>query len=264
MKKTLVWAHRGASAYAPENTLPAFEKAVEMGADGIELDVQMTKDGELVVVHDENIERVSDGKGWVKDQTYAELLKLNFNKNFPEYGMVKIPTLEEAYKLIKPTKLTINVEIKTGVVFYPEIEARIIDLTERLGMSDRVLYSSFNHNTLRKIKKYRPEAETGMLYADGIIEAVTYGKEVVGVNAMHPALYNIQYPGFLEECRENDLKIHVWTVNEEQYMRMLCEMQVDAMITDDPALGRKIADEYVNGTLQPDLVQRLANGQNIK
>ena len=79
-EKTKVWAHRGASGYAPENTLDAFRKAVEMGADGIELDVQMTKDGELVVIHDETINRVSNGKGWVKDYTYEELKKFNFNK----------------------------------------------------------------------------------------------------------------------------------------------------------------------------------------
>ena len=79
MSKTLVWAHRGASGYAPENTIPAFQKAIEMGADGIELDVQLTKDGELVVVYDETLERVSDGRGWVKDYTLAELKRMNFN-----------------------------------------------------------------------------------------------------------------------------------------------------------------------------------------
>ena len=115
-ERTKVWAHRGASGYVPENTLDAFQKAVEMGADGIELDVQMTKDGELVVIHDETIDRVSDGKGWVKDYTYAELKKFNFNKTHPEYEREEIPTLEQVYLLIKPTNLMINVEIKTGIV----------------------------------------------------------------------------------------------------------------------------------------------------
>ena len=78
MERTLVWGHRGASGYAPENTMAAFEKAVEMGADGIELDVQLTKDGELVVIHDETIDRVSDGSGWVKDYTYAKLIKRKY------------------------------------------------------------------------------------------------------------------------------------------------------------------------------------------
>ena len=88
MERTLVWGHRGTSGYAPENTMAAFEKAVELGADGIELDVQLTKDGELVVIHDETIDRVSDGSGWVKDYTYAKLIKHNFNRT-------QIPTLEE-------------------------------------------------------------------------------------------------------------------------------------------------------------------------
>ena len=121
MERTLVWGHRGASGYAPENTMAAFEKAVELGADGIELDVQLTKDGELVGIHDETIDRVSDGSGWVKDYTYAKLIKHNFNRTHPEYEHAQIPTLEEVYALIKPTDLTINVEIKTGVVVYPEI-----------------------------------------------------------------------------------------------------------------------------------------------
>ena len=176
-EKTKVWAHRGASGYAPENTLDAFQKAVEMGADGIELDVQMTKDGELVVIHDETINRVSNGKGWVKDYTYEELKKFNFNKTHLEYTKEEIPTLEQVYLLIKPTNLTINVEIKTGIVFYPGIEERVLELTERLGMKERVIYSSFNHYTIRKIKELDPQAKTGMLYEDGIIDAVDYACE---------------------------------------------------------------------------------------
>ena len=99
--KTKVWAHRGASAYAPENTLEAFLLAAEQGADGVELDVQLTKDGEMVVVHDEEIDRVSDGSGFVKDYTLAELKNLNFNKTHPEYQNVKIPTLREVYEALK-------------------------------------------------------------------------------------------------------------------------------------------------------------------
>ena len=230
-EKTKVWAHRGASGYAPENTLDAFRKAVEMGADGIELDVQMTKDGELVVIHDETIDRVSNGKGWVKDYTYEELKKFNFNKTHLEYTKEEIPTLEQVYLLIKPTNLTINVEIKTGIVFYPGIEERVLELTERLGMKERVIYSSFNHYTIRKIKELDPQAKTGMLYEDGIIDAVDYACDVVKADALHPAGYNVFYPGFLERCRERKRLLHVWTINEEKHMRMLCEAGVDALIT---------------------------------
>ena len=238
-EKTKVWAHRGASGYAPENTLDAFRKAVEMGADGIELDVQMTKDGELVVIHDETIDRVSNGKGWVKDYTYEELKKFNFNKTHQEYTKEEIPTLEQVYLLIKPTNLTINVEIKTGIVFYPGIEERVLELTERLGMKERVIYSSFNHYTIRKIKELDPQAKTGMLYEDGIIDAVDYACDVVKADALHPAGYNVFYPGFLERCRERKRLLHVWTINEEKHMRMLCEAGVDALITNYPDIAKK-------------------------
>lgn len=256
-EKTKVWAHRGASGYAPENTLDAFRKAVEMGADGIELDVQMTKDGELVVIHDETIDRVSNGKGWVKDYTYEELKKFNFNKTHLEYTKEEIPTLEQVYLLIKSTNLTINVEIKTGIVFYPGIEERVLELTERLGMKERVIYSSFNHYTIRKIKELDPQAKTGMLYEDGIIDAVDYACDVVKADALHPAGYNVFYSGFLERCRERKRLLHVWTINEEKHMRMLCEAGVDALITNYPDIAKKIRDEYRFGELQPELVQRI-------
>lgn len=259
MERTLVWGHRGASGYAPENTMAAFEKAVELGADGIELDVQLTKDGELVIIHDETIDRVSDGSGWVKDFTYARLIKHNFNRTHPEYEHAQIPTLEEVYALIKPTDLTINVEIKTGVVFYPEIEERVLDLTERMGLMERVIFSSFNHYSIQKIKEIDPEAKTGMLYGDGIINPVSYASYVAGADALHPALYNIQYEGFMEECRRQRKKVHVWTVDEEKYMRLVCAARVDAMITNYPDRGKKIAEEYSNGKLTPELVQLLRN-----
>lgn len=255
-KQTLVWAHRGASSYAPENTLEAFRKAVEMGADGVELDVQLTKDGELVVIHDETVDRTSDGSGWVKDFTYARISRFNFNRTHPEgYERAMIPTLEEVYELLKPTGLTINVELKTGVVFYPEIEARVLDLTARMGLEERVWYSSFNHYTVQRIKELNPQAKTGMLYCDGIVNPVSYGALVVGADAMHPALYNLQYPNYMEDCKKHGKRVHVWTVNEEQYMRMVCEMQVDAMITNYPDTGRRIAAEYEDGKLTPELVR---------
>lgn len=110
--KTQVWAHRGASGwdkqYAPENTMSAFIKACEMGADGIELDVQLTKDGEIVIIHDETVDRVSNGTGWVKDYTLNEIRKLNFAKLHPEYGFTTIPTLQELFQFMSKNKILIN------------------------------------------------------------------------------------------------------------------------------------------------------------
>ena len=238
-KKIYVWAHRGASGYAPENTLPSFEKAIEQQADGIELDVQMTKDGELVVIHDETIDRTSDGKGWVKDYTLEELRAFNYNRTKPEYKHADIPTMREVFELLKPTGLFINIEIKTGVVFYEKIEEKILALAKEMGMEDRVCYSSFNHYTVTRIHELKPDAEVGFLYADGPIDMPSYGVKH-GVNALHPALYNLQYDGFVKECKEKGLKLNVWTVNERPYMEMCCQYGVDAIITNYPDIAKEV------------------------
>ena len=202
--KTKVWAHRGASAYAPENTLEAFRLGAEQGADGVELDVQLSKDGELVVIHDETIDRVSGGHGYVRDYTLEELRKLQFNKTHPEYQDVRIPTLGEVYDLLKPLGLEINVEIKTGIYFYPGIEEKLYLL-------------------------------------DGFQDVPGYAAGL-GADALHPALYNLQYDGFLEACRDRKLLLHVWTVDEEKYMRYLVREGIDAIITNKPDVARNIVD----------------------
>lgn len=243
MKKTKVWAHRGASGYAPENTLAAFNKAIEMQADGVELDIQLTKDGKIVVIHDETIDRVSNGSGWVKDLTLEELRKFEYNKTHPEYENITIPTLEEVYELLGPTGMTVNVELKTGVVFYEDIETKALELAKKMGMEDRVIYSSFNHYTVMKIKELDASAKTGFLYCDGWLDAPGYGAEH-NVDALHPALYNLQYKGFVDECKDKDLELNVWTVNEEKYMKMLCEYEVNSIITNFPDIARKVVDEH--------------------
>lgn len=233
--RTLVWAHRGACGYAPENTIEAFQKAIDLGADGVELDVQLTKDQVLVVIHDEKIDRTSNGTGWVKDYTYKELCDFNFNSKdkFPEYKNCKIPTLREVYELFKPTNLTINVELKTGIVFYTGIEEKVLDLTKEMNMESQVLYSSFNHYSCRKIKELQPEAYVGFLYADGPIDVASYCKSNGG-DALHPALYNLQFPNYMEDSNQKGLDVNVWTVNEKEYMKYCNKMKVNAIITNYP------------------------------
>lgn len=228
-----VWAHRGASGYCPENTMEAFKRAIELNADGIELDIQETKDKEIVICHDEKIDRTSNGKGWLKDFTLEELRKLDFSNNEKGFAGAKIPTMREVFELIKPTNLIINIELKTGIIFYSGIEERIIKMTEEYDMMDRVVFSSFNHYTVKKIKALRPNAKCGFLYMDGTIDMPSYGK-AHGVDALHPALYNIQFPGFLEDCKKNHLELNVWTINEEEYMTMCINAGVNAMITNYP------------------------------
>lgn len=233
MKKTEIWAHRGASAYAPENTLEAFKLAIEMGADGIELDVQLTKDHKVVVIHDETLQRVSNGYGYVKDYTLEELKELNFNKTYPEYENVSVPTLREVLQLLKDTKLKINIELKTGVFFYEGIEQKVLEMVDKYGMQDRVWYSSFNHYSMKKIKELKPDAKVGLLYCDGIYEPVDYAVNF-GTDALHPYVVNLQYPDFIGKCREKNVRVHTWTVNAYQDLEKCIRMGVDALITNYP------------------------------
>lgn len=241
-KLTKVWAHRGAAGYAPENTLESFELAVRQGADGVELDVQMTKDGELVVVHDEKIDRVSNGSGFVKDFSLKELKELNFNRTHPEYAHVQIPTLQEVYELLKPTGVSINVELKTGVYFYPGIGQKVLELAEEMEMKGRIWYSSFNHMTVTTLKRMDPTIRAGILYEDGWLNVPEYA-ERIGVDALHPAYYNLQYPGVVKEAKTKGLKLHVWTVDDERVMKYLIREGIDAIITNYPDRAVKAVQE---------------------
>lgn len=240
--KTKIWAHRGASGHAPENTLEAFELAVRQGADGVELDVQLTRDGELVVIHDEEVNRVSGAKGFVKDFTLAELKKLNVNRPCPKYENVRIPTLREVYELLRPSGLEINVELKTGIFFYSGIEEKVLELGAAMGMEERLWYSSFNHLSLVTLKKLNPVARTGILYEDGWLNVPEYAGHI-RAEALHPAYYNLRYPGFLDECRVRGLKLHVWTVDDEEMMKSMAREQIDAIITDYPDRARRVLRE---------------------
>ncbi len=229
---TKVWAHRGASAHAPENTLPAFELAEVLGADGIELDVQLSKDGVPVVIHDERIDRVSDGAGNVRDYTLEELRGFNMNQKFPAYGHVVMPTLSEVYDLVKRTDLVVNLELKNSVVFYEGMEELVLELAREKRLEDRVIYSSFNHYSMRKLKKLDPSARVALLYSDGILDAAGYA-ERNGAYAVHPSLKNMEYPGLdlVRECHDRNIRVHVWTVNEEADFASMKAAGVDAVIT---------------------------------
>ena len=164
MHQIKVWAHRGASAYAPENTMEAYFLANQYGADGIELDVQLSRDGELVVIHDEKINRTSDGKGLVRTLTLKQLRSYNYNRTRPEHIHADIPTLREVLLYVRDnTQMTVNIELKNGVFFYPGLEEKTVELVRKLGMQDRIIYSSFNHYSIRKIRQIEPKARCGLL-----------------------------------------------------------------------------------------------------
>lgn len=185
-KNIRIWAHRGCSMAYPENTLPAFEAAAKLpNVTGIELDVQLSKDGEIIVFHDESVSRVTDGEGCIADLTFQELRKLRFKH---DNSQTFIPTLREVLKLLKPycvqRGLLINIELKTGVVHYQNIERMTILLVKEFGMQDYIVYSSFWVESLKLIKEYDSSAKTGMLA--GNLSDCIKGAYEVKADALHP------------------------------------------------------------------------------
>lgn len=235
-----IFGHRGASAYAPENTLEAFDLAAKMGAHGVELDVHLTKDGELVVAHDEDIDRVADGTGRIYDMTLAELKKYHFNKTHPEYKDATIPTLQEVFRLLEPTGLRINIELKNSYIDYPELEKRTIELAEKENMLGKVLFSSFNHFSLLRIKQMYPELFCGLLYEATLYKPWAYAA-MLGVDAIHPHFSEVLFTK--EECasaHKAGIAINPWTVNTEEDIRATLKAGVDIVITNFPDRGLEI------------------------
>lgn len=228
---TKIWGHRGASAHAPENTLPSFKLACDMGAHGVEMDVQITKDGELIVIHDETVDRTSDGHGHVKDLTLEELKKLNFNKNFPAYGKVTIPTLEEVLNLLKVYEdVSVNLELKNSIVEYENLEQKTMETVQKLGLENRVIFSSFNHSSMLRMKELYPDAKVAFLHSDGIADPWEYADKYK-VTAMHPWVRQIRDREYVQKCHDKGIKVHVWTVNTPEDTKNMIEYGVDAIIT---------------------------------
>lgn len=236
MKNTKIFAHRGASGYAPENTMEAFALAMEQKADGIEIDVQMTKDGELAVIHDETVDRVSGAKGKVRDYTMKELKELNVSNGFEEFPQVKIPTLQEVLDLLKKSDMELNIELKTGIIWYPGIEEKVLCAVREANMQERIIYSSFNHYSIQKVRELEPDAQTAYLFGDVILYMERYAIES-GVKGLHPALYHVKMADFLKEYQQSGLAVRVWTVNEEEQIKKLISSGVDAVITNYPDRG---------------------------
>lgn len=237
------FAHRGFSGKYPENTMLAFRKAVEAGADGIELDVQLTKDREIVIIHDETINRTTDGKGAVSDYTYEELSKFDASYIYRgEFGFNKIPTLREYFEMIKDTDLITNIELKTGVNEYLGIEEKVWELIKEFKLEDKIIISSFNHFSVLRMRELAPNLKYGLLNETWMIDAGKYTHDL-GINCYHPIQWNLT-PEIIKEIKQYGIEINTWTVNTEDRIRYMIENGIDIIIGNFPDLTKKILNEY--------------------
>lgn len=236
---TLNFAHRGYSGKYPENTLLAFEQAIEAGCDGIELDVQFSKDEELVILHDEALKRTTGESGYVWEYTLSQLKTMDASEKYKGvYGKTEIPTLQEYFELVKNSNIITNIELKTGVNTYPGIEKRVLELIDAYDLRQRVMISSFNHYSAVRFKELAPEIPCGLLEESRIVRMAEYAKGL-GMDYLHPAHF-IVTKEFAEEAAAFGLRINTWTVNDPKEMERLIGLGVHGIIGNYPDLARKL------------------------
>ncbi|MBE6906943.1 MAG: glycerophosphodiester phosphodiesterase [Ruminococcaceae bacterium] len=235
------FAHRGFSGRYPENTILAFRKAIESGCDGIELDVQMTRDGQLVIIHDENVDRTCNGKGFIGELKLSELRKFDAYGAFPgQFGTNRIPTLREYFDLIRHKDTLTNIELKNTICNYPGLEEKVIETVHEYHIASRVLFSSFNHCSMIKCKQLAPEIKVAFLVSSPLAEPGRY-------TASHGGSFLNVHHSFLTDEMIRDLKCHgvdaqAWTVNEESEMLRLAKANIYAVITNFPDRMKNVLD----------------------
>lgn len=221
-----ITAHRGYSGRYPENTMEAFEKAVLAGCDEIELDVQMTKDGTAVIIHDESVDRTTEGHGFVRDYTYKEIRRLNAGNG------QKIPAFEEYAAFAAATGITTNIELKTSIYYYDGIEENIWNIIRKYKLENKILFSSFNPLSLIKIKVLDKKVPCGLLTEEDLGNAGACC-HMSGIEFYHPNIMKLQEET-VKSCGKNGVEINAWTVNEQEDFEKAKRFGCRSVITNFP------------------------------
>jgi glycerophosphoryl diester phosphodiesterase len=232
--ETLIFGHRGAMARAPMNTMASFALAKSQGADGIELDIHLSSDGELVVIHDETVDATTNGRGNVAELTLAQLHALDAGAWFsPEYSQQRIPTLNEVFAGFGGGFL-INVEIKSPRATVDRLVTALADCVRRHNLPERVLVSCFDPVILRRVKHMMPSVMAGFLYQPGMPAAHYLPLEKLRHEARHPR-HDMVDEEYMNRARARGYYVNVWTVNEPKRALELRRLGVNIIMTDDPA-----------------------------
>ncbi len=242
LARVLNFAHRGARRQAPENTLPAFRRAAELGTDGIELDVRLSLDGIPVVIHDGWIDKTTDGTGRVGGKSLAELRELDAGAWFSsQFVGTRIPTLAEVFEEVGQ-RLLINIELKRDSSS-SRLVVNVVDVVRRSGMTRRVMFSSFDLLLLRQARRLAPEIPVGYLYVSvGSFPMARrwLAHSILGPHEAHHPHFTSVNERYMAWARKRKLRVHVWTVNEVDDIRRMCNLGVDMIMSDYPDRVREV------------------------
>lgn len=243
----MIIAHRGASGSAPENTIPAIIKAINDGANYIEIDVHQTLDGKIVVIHDYSVDRTTNYKGEVKDLTYSEIEKMEAGKWFSDkFEGTKVPLLDEVLNYI-PDSVKLIIEVKGDSSYYPGIENNIVNVLRKSNLEDRIILKSFDEDVLRKFKLLAPEIPRLLVYVFGFC--------VLDTDCQYLQHYEMFLrEDFVKSAKDEGYKIIAWGVQSKSTMEKVLSYGVDGIETDYPELLVKLLREKAirktNGLLE--------------
>jgi len=222
MANVLKISHRGASAYEPENTLRAIKRALGYAVDMVEIDVRETKDGQIMVIHDETLERTTNGRGYVHQMTYSELRRLDAGKG------ERIPTLQEVIDLVKG-RVGLVVELKD-----PGTTDKVARILTENNFADQTLVTSFIHSEVKRIKELNPQLETGVIFRSAPIKPSQLALDA-NANALFP-YYKYVTTRMIEDAHSNQLTVNVWTLDTREEIEYYVRMGVDGVATNKPDL----------------------------
>jgi glycerophosphoryl diester phosphodiesterase len=237
----ILFGHRGASLHAPENTLAAFKLAYKYGADGIELDAKLSKDGQVIVIHDAKVDRTCDGSGAVREMTFNEIRNLDAGRKFdPKFKGEKIPSLDEVFETLGK-KLLINVELTNYADPKDDLPEKVTKIVKKHKLENDIIFSSFHPTTLRRIQKLLPETPAGLLAFSGLPGALS--RSFIGKRwspkLIHPYYSDVTESFVIKEKRWGR-KINVWTVDDKSEMERLIHLGINGIITDDIPLAIQV------------------------
>lgn len=227
-----IFAHRGYSAKYPENTLSAFQAVANIPIYGVEFDVHLTKDGEMVIIHDERIDRTSNGTGFVKDMTLQTLRQYDFGSWFDKtFEGEKIPTLSEVLEIFENTNHVLNIEIKSDIFPYEGLLEKVLELVKKKGFEKRVIISSFDHEVIERLTKVHPNIDNAALFLRNILNMVDYQNKL-HANALHVFLPGVFRKPVLDAIKIGR-KVRAFTVNDIEHANMLKGINIDGIFTDE-------------------------------